>query len=123
MANKKKEDILNEEETGGEAAASTAEGTGEEKREDTEQAKQTEEFPVPNPCVYCGPSVRGVARQFTTYQGGLPEEMKEFLRQHPAAKRLIVSTGKFSSTRERMEKAGTAEHLLYQKLKAELLKG
>lgn len=29
--------------------------------------------------VYCGPSVRGVARQYTCFTGELPEQMKSLL--------------------------------------------
>ena len=46
------------------------------------------------PCVYCGPSVRGVARQYTVYASG----------NTPAA----------------LETAGTAESILYNKIKNEL---
>lgn len=75
---------------------------------------------IPNPCVYCGPSVRGVARQYTTYQGGIPAELKEFIKAHPAARRLIVSTAKFASVRKRLETPGTAEAAIYKKVRAEL---
>ena len=40
--------------------------------------------------VYCGPSVRGVARQYTCFTGELPEQMKKFVEQHPMAEGLIV---------------------------------
>lgn len=30
--------------------------------------EQDEFAALPSPCVYCGPSVRGVARQYTTYR-------------------------------------------------------
>ena len=40
--------------------------------------------------VYCGPSVRGVARQYTSFSGELPESMKRFIEQHPMAESLIV---------------------------------
>lgn len=43
------------------------------------------------PCVYCGPSVRGVARQYTVYaSGNTPAALDEFVKQHPAAKNLLV---------------------------------
>ena len=33
--------------------------------------------------VYCGPSVRGVARQYTSFTGELPEPMKKAGRTAP----------------------------------------
>lgn len=98
---------------------------GQKPEQDADKAEQTEperdEFAnIPNPCVYCGPSVRSVARQYTTYQGGIPNELKEFIKAHPAVRRLIVSTGQFASVRKRMETPGTAEAAIYKKVKAEL---
>lgn len=74
----------------------------------------------PNPCVYCGPSVRGVARQYTVYSGKLPAALEEFIKAHPAAKGLIVSVNRFAQVRSNLEKSGTAEAILYQKIKSEL---
>ena len=52
--------------------------------EKTAQEQERDEFAdIPNPCVYCGPSVRGVARQYTTYQGGIPKQLKKFVRALP----------------------------------------
>ena len=75
---------------------------------------------IPNPCVYCGPSVKGVARQYTTYQGGITDELREFIERHPEALGLIVSTGKFQNMRRRLETPGTPESELYKKIKAGL---
>ena len=66
------------------------------------------------PCVYCGPSVRGVARQYT------PAALDEFVKQHPAAKNLLVPVERFAQTRKALETAGTAESILYNKIKNEL---
>lgn len=75
---------------------------------------------VPNPCVYCGPTVRGVARQYTTYQGGLPDTLKAFIRKHPAARGLIAPTGNFAAVRRRLDTPGTAEAKLYKQVKETL---
>ena len=66
--------------------------------------------------VYCGPSVRGVARQYTSFTGELPEPMKKLVEQHPEV----------AETRERMERPDipgqpkTTERVIYELLKAEL---
>lgn len=75
---------------------------------------------LPNPCVYCGPSVKGVARQYTTYQGGIPDVLREFIKAHPEALGLIVSTGQFQEQRRRLETPGTKEAKLYKAVKARL---
>ena len=69
------------------------------------------------PCVYCGPSVRGVARQYTVYaSGNTPAALDEFVKQHPAAKNLLVPVERFAQTRKALETAGTAESILYNKI-------
>lgn len=75
---------------------------------------------IPDPFVYCGPSVRGVARQYTTFQGGIPGPLKELIRQHPAVRSLIVPTGRFADVRRKLETIGTAEYIVYQKVRSEL---
>ena len=73
------------------------------------------------PCVYCGPSVRGVARQYTVYAtGNTPAALDEFVTMHPAAKGLLVPVERFAATRKALETAGTAESILYNKVKSEL---
>lgn len=120
---------IQQEQTGQEKEADRVEQTGQDG--DKDQGDGKEDKPgkeperdvfadIPNPCVYCGPSVRGVARQYTTYQGGIPAELKEFIKAHPAARRLIVSTAKFASVRKRLETPGTAEAAIYKKVRAEL---
>lgn len=70
--------------------------------------------------VYCGPTVRGVAKQYTVYTGGAPAELEEFLRTHRAAERLLVPIEKFAETRRKLEKPGTAEAMVYRAIKSEL---
>lgn len=96
----------------------------ERKKKDEEPARQETKTPeadtresLPNPCVYCGPTVLGVARQYTTYQGGIPDALREFIKEHREARRLIVSTAQFPTMRRRLDTPGTAEAELYRKVK------
>ena len=98
----------------------TAEQEGGEKDKPDPEPERDDFADIPNPCVYCGPSVRGVARQYTTYQGGIPAELKEFIKAHPAARGLIIPTAKFASVRKRLETHGTAEAIIYKGVKDEL---
>ena len=79
-------------------AATTPEITGETEAKIEHKA----------PCVYCGPSVRGVARQYTVYaSGNTPAALDEFVKQHPAAKNLLVPVERFAQTRKALETAGS----------------
>ena len=75
---------------------------------------------IKNPCVYCGPTVRGVARQYTTFQGGIPDALRDFIREHPEARGLIVSTAQFPAMRRRLDTTGTAEAKLYKRVKEQI---
>ena len=72
------------------------------------------------PCVYCGPSVRGVVKQYTVFAGGIPEPLQAFIDNHPEAKALLVAVDRFAETRKKIETAGSAESILYHKIKSEL---
>lgn len=72
------------------------------------------------PCVYCGPSVRGVVKQYTVFAGNIPEPLQAFIAKHPEAKALLVAVDRFAEVRKKMETAGTAESILYHKIKSEL---
>lgn len=70
--------------------------------------------------VYCGPSVRNVVRQYTVFYGQIPEALAQFLEAHPAAKSLLVPVDCFAQTRRALETRGTAEAVIYNKVKSEL---
>lgn len=70
--------------------------------------------------VYCGPSVRGVAKQYYTYHDELPAPLKEFIKAHPAAKGLIVPLERFPEVRRALDSANSAESILFAKIKKEL---
>ena len=40
--------------------------------------------------MYCGPSIKGVARQFTAYNNGIPEELKAATEKNKVLDALIV---------------------------------
>lgn len=82
--------------------------------------KRENKSAYPKPCVYCGPSVRGVSRQYTVYTGEVPEALAEFVKKHPAAKGLIVPVARFAETRRNLGKSGTAEAILFEKIKSEI---
>lgn len=98
----------------------------ETKKTDAEQSVEATKRAAPKKAaeggtmVYCGPSVRGVARQYMVYYGAMPETLQAFAEQHKAVKGLIVPLERFAETRRNLEVKGTAETILYQKVKNEL---
>lgn len=123
MARTKKEDLNTAQEL--ETAEEEAKGTAQELEtvEDTEAAEEKQDLlaGLPNPCVYCGPSVKGVARQYTIFQGGgLPEALRAFVEDHPEVLPLIVSIGKFPAMRKRLDTPGTPEARLFKRIKGAL---
>lgn len=72
------------------------------------------------PRVYCGPSIKAIARQYTVFTGDVPEALAQFIQKNPAAGSLLVPVERFAETRRRLETAGTAESILYKKIKSKL---
>ena len=70
--------------------------------------------------VYCGPSVRGVARQYTVYTGDIPQQLEDFIKAHPIASSLIVPVERFAEVRVKLETAGSPEAILFRQIKSEL---
>lgn len=83
-------------------------------------AMDTEQTRKMGTMVYCGPSVRGVARQYNVYHEALPAPLKKFIKDHPAAKGLVVPLERFPETRRRLDSADSAESILFSKVKKEL---
>jgi uncharacterized membrane protein YqiK len=70
--------------------------------------------------VYCAPSVKGVARQFTIFTGERPEYLKRFVEEHPIANALIVPVSEFAETRRKLEIKDSPEAILYKQIKSEI---
>ena len=111
-------------ETAEQAGEATTTQETAEQEEGTAPAKETPERDIlagiQNPCVYCGPTMRGVARQYTTFQGGIPDALRDFIKEHPEARQLIVSTAQFPAMRKRLDTPGTAEAKLYKRVKEQI---
>ena len=52
--------------------------------------KQTKPAAEAGTLVYCGPTIPGVAKQFTSYRGGIPEALAAARKQTPVLGGLIV---------------------------------
>ena len=96
-------------------AETTAQAVEETTKGEKAEARQPRARGAPG---YCGPPVRGVAKQYTVYAGELPEELKAFIQKHPEAGALVVPVERFAETRRKLEQAGTAQAILYRKIKS-----
>lgn len=91
---------------------------GTEKKAAAEvQENQTEQAAaqVQAPVAYCGPTIKGIAPQYTVFVDGLPDKLKEKVEQVPLLKALIVPLDKLAEMRVKIEQEGTRENILYKK--------
>ena len=86
----------------------------------TKKQRGKEKQGLPNPCVYCGPSVRGIAQQYTVYSGALPPALEKLAEQSAAAQGLLVSLDRFPFVRRALGRSGSAEAAWYRRLRKEL---
>lgn len=73
----------------------------------------------PRPCVWCGPSVKGVAAQYTVFTE-MPKQLEALVEQIPAARGLVVALDKFPQVRRALEWVGSKESKWYTKVKCAL---
>lgn len=67
---------------------------------------------------YCGPTIKGIAPQYTVFVDGLPDKLKEKVEQVPLLKALIVPLDKLAEMRVKLEQDGTRENILCNKAAA-----
>ena len=84
------------------------------------EKKERQTQKKPEVLVYCGPSVRGVAKQFTVYDERVPAEGGRFLAKHPAAQTLCVPLEDFAATRAGLNTKGSVQDTLYKTILKEL---
>lgn len=66
------------------------------------------------PRVYCGPSIRGIAKQYTVFAGELPPALSEKAQAVPALASLIVPLERFADTRLALSNPESAEAAIYR---------
>lgn len=84
------------------------------------EKKEKQTTQKPEAIVYCGPSVRGIAKQYTVYHGRLPAQLVTFLAKHPAAQSLCVPLNEFAATRAGLNTKGSPQATLYKTILNEL---
>ena len=66
------------------------------------------------PVIYLGPDMPG-ARQYTVFNNGLPEALKERAKEKPFFNALIVPVSKLAQANTELAKEGSALNILYKK--------
>ncbi len=88
--------------------------TTEKKQQTQRKAAVKESLPKQEIVMYIGPDIPG-AKQNTVFNNGLPDALKEKIKEHPVFRSLIVPVGKLAQARVELEKKGSALSVLYQK--------
>ena len=70
----------------------------------------------PDAVVYCGPTVRGVAKQFAVYQNGVPMHLRTLGERIPEVRALTVTLDKFAATRQALQNGDSTQSLLYARI-------
>ena len=66
--------------------------------------------------VYCGPTVRGVAKQFAVYQNGMPLYLRALGERIPEVRALTVPLDKFAETRQALQNGDSTQSILYARI-------
>ena len=64
--------------------------------------------------VYIGPDIPG-AKQYTTYNAGLPDALKEKIKEHPFFNSFVVPVEKLAKASAELAKEGSALSILYRR--------
>lgn len=65
--------------------------------------------------VYCGPTIPGVAVQFTTYTNGVPATLAETVKENPVLGELMVSLDQLPEVRRQFRAGAGRYYTLYRK--------
>lgn len=66
--------------------------------------------------VYCGPTIKGVAKQYSVYQDGVPEALAQEITKSPIIGSLLVPLGDFAKTRTALGDPTSAESIFFNKI-------
>ena len=64
--------------------------------------------------MYCGPSIKGVARQYTAYNNGIPEGLKQAAEKNKILAALIVPLEDLPEAMRQLRQKSGRIHTLYK---------
>ncbi len=86
-----------------------------------EKAKKTAAAEKGGTVVYCGPTIPGVAKQFTNYTGGtLPKKLAEAVEKDPVMAGLVVPLEELPEAMKKLHGGYGHIYRLYQLVQAKL---
>ena len=76
---------------------------------------QKKTTPATGSVVYCGPTIPGVAVQYTTYTNGTPTALAEAVKEKPVLGGLVVPLDKLPEVRRQFHDGAGRYYTLYRK--------
>ena len=70
---------------------------------------------VTGPAVYCGPTIPGVAVQYTVYTNGTPTALAEAIKEKPVLGSLVVPLEQLPEVRRQFHAGAGRYYTLYRK--------
>lgn len=83
-------------------------------------SKRTKPTEPAGPLVYCGPTIKGVAKQYTSFTDGIPEALAEKAQAIPAIRALIVPLNALAQTRLALGDKGSTESIILSTIQKSL---
>lgn len=68
--------------------------------------------------VYCGPTVPGVVKQYTFYQGGIPATLAEAIEENPAMGGLVIPLDQLPDAMKKLRGGYGHVYRLYRLMQA-----
>ena len=73
-----------------------------------------------NAVAYCGPTIPGVARQYTVYTGGIPAPLAEAIKKNPAMEGLVIPLDQLPEAMKKLRGGYGHIYRLYRLVQAKL---
>ena len=70
------------------------------------------------PLMYLGPTIRGVAKNGTVFNGGIPARLSKLAEKKPVVTNLIVSLPDIVKAQKAIDTEGTVEAVSYDRIDA-----
>lgn len=88
-----------------------AENIVEEKTEYVKNVKGVVEVEkIKGTIIYCGPTIKGVVKQYASFTNGVPKKVQEYANSNKAVSRLLVPISEFIETKKNIVIKGTVEN-------------
>lgn len=78
--------------------------------------------PVPVAVVYCGPTLKGIVKQFTVFTNGLPTAVDELIAKNPVVGNLVIPVDELAAFRAELKTPGSAASVIFTEA-SKIIKG